>query len=674
MRLATFLPPGQTKPRAGAVHDDEVVSFVVRSDTVLERLRTADFDQAIGDPYKLADVTLLAPVPRPRAIFGIGLNYAAHAAEQGSGAAGVPDRLHEAAELERTAVRRRQEPGGRQAPGLRGRARRRHGRRQRDRGLRRRRTTSARATCSAASRSGRARRAPTASARGARGSRRPTRSPIRGTCASRRTSTASCARTPRPPTSSSGRRSSSTSSRRRARSSPATSSSPAPRAGSACRWTRAGSCSPATWCGSRSSRSGSSSMPSPDLVKRLGELSDLRHAGHVLSWDQQVMMPPGGGRARAGARRAAELAHERLVAPELGALLDASNGDDPQLVRVVRRDHDIARRVPGELAAGDGARRLAGIRGMAASARCNDFAALRNPPCGATRVARRARLDGRRPMLPGVRALLDRYEPGTTTAQVRPCSAIRPRTASSPLLAADAAGPAPAAAANGIPVARAARASGSRPPRGGLRRAAWLLDDAIPRSPLPSAGRARDRAVRRGVEADDACRAACRGSMTPPPSTASTRRSRRAALGGVSLGVHEIARADCGRPRRPQRAVRVAHWLPRRAQAMRETLTGSLLEGLPSARSTSAPTFSRASRPTAPSALDASSRSRTAGRAAGRSSSERRAVAHARPPGRAWTGRDARDARRIETVPATITLRGVLQDIRLVGGGCSCSG
>jgi acylpyruvate hydrolase len=28
-------------------------------------------------------VTLLAPVPRPRAIFGIGLNYAAHAAEQG---------------------------------------------------------------------------------------------------------------------------------------------------------------------------------------------------------------------------------------------------------------------------------------------------------------------------------------------------------------------------------------------------------------------------------------------------------------------------------------------------------------------------------------------------------------------------------------------------------------
>ena len=84
MRLVTFLPPGKTTPRAGAVQDDEVVSFVVRSDTVLERLRTSDYDQPIGDPYKLDDVTLLAPVPRPRAIFGIGLNYASHAAEQGA--------------------------------------------------------------------------------------------------------------------------------------------------------------------------------------------------------------------------------------------------------------------------------------------------------------------------------------------------------------------------------------------------------------------------------------------------------------------------------------------------------------------------------------------------------------------------------------------------------------
>ena len=83
MRLTTFLPPGSDTPRAGQIRDDEVISFVVKRETVLERLRTSDFDPAIGDPYPLSEVTLLAPVARPRAIFGIGLNYAAHAEEQG---------------------------------------------------------------------------------------------------------------------------------------------------------------------------------------------------------------------------------------------------------------------------------------------------------------------------------------------------------------------------------------------------------------------------------------------------------------------------------------------------------------------------------------------------------------------------------------------------------------
>ncbi|MGH2840724.1 MAG: fumarylacetoacetate hydrolase family protein [Solirubrobacteraceae bacterium] len=83
MRLATFLPPGSQTPRAGQVHGDEIVSFVMKRETVLDRLRTSDWDQALGDAWPIEQVTLLAPVPRPRAIFGIGLNYAAHAAEQG---------------------------------------------------------------------------------------------------------------------------------------------------------------------------------------------------------------------------------------------------------------------------------------------------------------------------------------------------------------------------------------------------------------------------------------------------------------------------------------------------------------------------------------------------------------------------------------------------------------
>ena len=65
---------------------------------MLDRLASGDREPARGEAFPLADVTLLAPVPRPRAIFGIGLNYRAHA-EEGAAACPRPDRLHEAADV-----------------------------------------------------------------------------------------------------------------------------------------------------------------------------------------------------------------------------------------------------------------------------------------------------------------------------------------------------------------------------------------------------------------------------------------------------------------------------------------------------------------------------------------------------------------------------------------------
>jgi 2-keto-4-pentenoate hydratase/2-oxohepta-3-ene-1,7-dioic acid hydratase in catechol pathway len=81
MRLATFLPPGTDDPRAGEVRGDHVIAFA--AGTVLDRLASGDRTPADGEVFALDAVRLLAPVPRPRAIFAIGLNYAEHARETG---------------------------------------------------------------------------------------------------------------------------------------------------------------------------------------------------------------------------------------------------------------------------------------------------------------------------------------------------------------------------------------------------------------------------------------------------------------------------------------------------------------------------------------------------------------------------------------------------------------
>jgi acylpyruvate hydrolase len=83
VKLATFRVPGEAEARAGEVRGGEVVAFL-GGETVRDRLASGDTARAGGDAHPLAQVELLAPVPRPRAIFGIGLNYADHAAETGA--------------------------------------------------------------------------------------------------------------------------------------------------------------------------------------------------------------------------------------------------------------------------------------------------------------------------------------------------------------------------------------------------------------------------------------------------------------------------------------------------------------------------------------------------------------------------------------------------------------
>jgi acylpyruvate hydrolase len=83
MRLATFLPPGSATPRGGEVREKRVLAFADENVTVLDCLTDPNLGASGDLSWTLEEVTLLAPVPRPRAIFGIGLNYADHIAETG---------------------------------------------------------------------------------------------------------------------------------------------------------------------------------------------------------------------------------------------------------------------------------------------------------------------------------------------------------------------------------------------------------------------------------------------------------------------------------------------------------------------------------------------------------------------------------------------------------------
>jgi carboxypeptidase Taq len=121
-----------------------------------------------------------------------------------------------------------------------------------------------------------------------------------------------------------------------------------------------------------------------DLRRRLLEISDLTAAGSVLSWDQATYMPTGGAAARgrqgATLRR---LAHEMLVDPALGRLIDALepqaerlSEDDANLIRVVRRDFDKAIKVPADYVARANALGSASYDTWTRARPANDFAAM----------------------------------------------------------------------------------------------------------------------------------------------------------------------------------------------------------------------------------------------------------------------------------------------------------
>jgi len=166
--------------------------------------------------------------------------------------------------------------------------------------------------------------------------------------------------------------------------------------------------------------------PATDALEaRFRKLAALSGAMGVLSWDRMVMMPAGGGDARAEQAATLEvIAHGMLTAPEVVEELEAAAAERPTGWRAVnlaemRRRHAHATALTPQLV--DALSRAtsaceAAWRGARAA---SDFAAVRTPLADVVRLtqeAARAKADALG--LDPYAALLDQFEPGASVPRI----------------------------------------------------------------------------------------------------------------------------------------------------------------------------------------------------------------------------------------------------------------
>jgi carboxypeptidase Taq len=164
-----------------------------------------------------------------------------------------------------------------------------------------------------------------------------------------------------------------------------------------------------------------------ELKRRLAEVSDLVKARSLLFWDQRTMMPPEGAAVRAEQLGTlSKLAHDRFTSDEIGALLDdladyekglPYESDEASLIRVARRDYDRERRVPAELRRDLTHAAAAGYPAWVDARARSDYASFL--PYLERNVELRRRYAECFDVDEPYDALLDEYEPGMKTAEVR---------------------------------------------------------------------------------------------------------------------------------------------------------------------------------------------------------------------------------------------------------------
>lgn len=220
-------------------------------------------------------------------------------------------------------------------------------------------------------------------------------------------------------------------------------------------------------------------VPIAALRTHLAELDDLHHAGSIIGWDQQTYMPERGAVARGNAAGTIDrLAHERTADPRLAELLDAAlaAGEDPGLVRAVREDHERARRVPADLVTARAELSVEAQGAWKAAKDASDFERF------APALRRHVELCRRyAACFPEVEhpydALLQRFEPGATTREVREVFATL-QEGLVPLIAAIAERPAPEPLVGPFPVADQRTLALEMARSIGYDDSAWRIDEA----------------------------------------------------------------------------------------------------------------------------------------------------------------------------------------------------
>lgn len=170
-------------------------------------------------------------------------------------------------------------------------------------------------------------------------------------------------------------------------------------------------------------------MPSPlaQLKSRLAEVADLNSAASVLGWDQETYMPDGAARNRAHQMATlSRISHELFVGDGTAALLEACEREvdgsaseiDEALLRVTRRDLDRERKLPVSLVSDLAESGALGQQAWKKARAADDFASF------APHLERLVDLNRRKAEAIGYSdhpydALLDEYEPGMATADVR---------------------------------------------------------------------------------------------------------------------------------------------------------------------------------------------------------------------------------------------------------------